>query len=73
MEWLLDNPPIYNHGSAYFKGREVKADLITEKAEKMGCTYGLLDKWIHNFRNYDIKWIKQKSGQVMGSLTDQQQ
>ena len=50
----------------------MKADLIAEKAEKICCTYELLEGWIHNFRNYYVKLIKQKSGQAIESLTDRQ-
>ena len=69
MEWLKDNPPIYNHVSANFKRQEVKADLITDQVRKMCCIYGLLERWIHNFRNYYMKLTKQKSGQAVESLT----
>ena len=72
IEWLIDNPPIYNHGSSNFKGRELKQDLITRQAQKMSCTYALLHTWIINFRNYYVKLMKMKSGQAADSLTDRQ-
>ena len=61
-EWLIENPPIYNHGSSSFKGRELKQNLITHQAQKMCSTYGLLSTWTQNFRNYYVKLMKQKSG-----------
>ena len=50
----------------------MKADLVAEKAPKMCCTFGLLDRWIHSFRNFYVKLAKQKSGQAAESLTDRQ-
>ena len=72
MKWCRDNPAIYNHWSANYKVREVKQDLIAEKAQKMCCTYGLVDRWINSFRNYYVKLTKSKSGQATGCLTDRQ-
>ena len=72
MEWLKDNSAIYNHGSTNYKGRKVKQDLIAEQAQKMCCTYNLMDKWITSFHNYYMKLTKSKSGQVTESMTDRQ-
>ena len=54
------------------QGQRSQEDPIGEQAQKMNCTYNLLDKWNTSFRNYYVKLTKSMSGQATEHMADGQ-
>ena len=54
MEWMKQCPPVYAPSFISSDGG-VKVSLIPAQAEKMNCSFNMLDKWITNFCKCDTK------------------
>ena len=62
----------YNNCSATPKGREVRDELIDQKAKAMNCTFMLIYQWMKAFRQYYVKLKMLKVGVSQQSLTARQ-
>ena len=70
VEWLQDNPFLYDRGHPLYKNKAKKSRTMEEQAKKLGLKTEELARWIHTKRTRFGKLTKMaKSGTGQTSLT----
>ena len=71
VEWLQENPFLYDRGHPQYKNKSKKARTMEEQAKKLGIKKEELARWVHTKRTRFGKLTKMsKSGSGQTSLTE---
>ena len=73
VNWVKDNPVLYNKGAEYYKRGVDKKQLWADKAKEVGIPLADLQKWYETNRTRYGKISKRKSGDGARQLTPRQQ
>ena len=73
VNWIKDNPMLYNKGDKKYKFALKKKEMWKAKAESINKTYEELYVWYESLRTRYGRLVKTKSGQGAPKLTDREQ
>ena len=73
VNWIKDNPMIYDKGKGNYKKKADKRIMWALKAKEVGLTPEQLTTWYESNRTRYGKLINKKSGQATKNLTDRQE
>ena len=73
VNWIRDNPIIYDKGLSNYKKKVDKREMWAKKAAEVGVTVKQLLTWYESNRTRYGKLIKTKSGQGQQRMTQRQE